>query len=316
MTHTATAGLGERKTGLPPRKRSKEMERMKIGLVGLGRMGDGLRQRLRRHGHEVVGFDHNPDVTDVSSLDEMVAALPSPRVVWVMVPAGEITEQVVRDVSALLGPADILIDGGNSNYRDSIRRAVAASEHDIRYLDIGTSGGVWGLENGFCLMVGGDADAFAAVRPVLADLAPPGGLAHVGGSGAGHFSKMVHNGIEYGMMQSIAEGFDLLQATDFEYDLEQLANLWNHSSVIRSWLIELAADAFSKDPTLGGLRAYVDDSGEGRWTVLEGVERGVDVSVLAQALFKRFASREENSFGLRVLAALRQEFGGHAVKTT
>ncbi len=289
--------------------------RVKIGIVGLGRMGDGIRRRLRNNGHEVVGYDRNPEVSDVGSLDEMVAALPSPRIVWLMVPAGEITEAAVRDVSALLTAPDILIDGGNSNYRDSIRRAETAAERGIRYLDVGTSGGIWGLEKGFCLMVGGTAEAFAEVEPALADLAPPDGLAHVGRSGAGHFSKMVHNGIEYGMMQAIAEGFDLLQATDFQYDLEQLANLWNHSSVIRSWLIELAADAFSKDPTLAGLRAYVDDSGEGRWTVAEGVERGVDVSVLAQSLFKRFSSREDNSFGLRVLAALRNEFGGHAVKT-
>jgi len=289
--------------------------RVKIGIVGLGRMGDGIRRRLRNNGHEVVGYDRNPEVSDVGSLDEMVAALPSPRIVWLMVPAGEITEAAVRDVSALLTAPDILIDGGNSNYRDSIRRAETAAERGIRYLDVGTSGGIWGLEKGFCLMVGGTAEAFAEVEPALADLAPPDGLAHVGRSGAGHFSKMVHNGIEYGMMQAIAEGFDLLQATDFQYDLEQLANLWNHSSVIRSWLIELAADAFSKDPTLAGLRAFVDDSGEGRWTVAEGVERGVDVSVLAQSLFKRFSSREDNSFGLRVLAALRNEFGGHAVKT-
>lgn len=287
---------------------------MKIGIVGLGRMGDGLRQRLRDQGHEVVGYDRNPAVSDVGSLEEMVASLPSPAVVWLMVPAGEVTEAAVLDVSALLSASDILIDGGNSNYRDSIRRAAEAADQRLRYLDVGTSGGIWGLENGFCLMVGGSADAFAVVEPLLSALAPEGGLAHVGRSGAGHFCKMVHNGIEYGMMQAIAEGFDLLQSTEFDYDLEQIANLWNHSSVVRSWLIELAADAFAKDPGLTGLQAYVDDSGEGRWTVLEGVERGVDVSVLAQALFKRFSSREDNSFGMRVLAALRNEFGGHPVK--
>jgi 6-phosphogluconate dehydrogenase len=250
----------------------------------------------------------------VPSIKDMVAALPSPKVVWLMVPAGDITDATVNETGALLHRGDVLIDGGNSYYKDSIRRAATLAERGVRYLDIGTSGGIWGLEKGFCLMAGGDRDAFSYVEPLLQALAPADGYAHVGPSGAGHFSKMVHNGIEYGMMQSFAEGFDLLHASGFEYDLAAVANLWNQGSVVRSWLLELAADAFEKDGDLEHLQGYVDDSGEGRWTVIEGVERGVDVAVLAQALFKRFTSRQDNPFSMRVLAALRNEFGGHAVR--
>jgi len=289
---------------------------MKIGMVGLGRMGEGLSGRLRNKGHEVVGYDTNPATTEVASLKELVAGLPSPKVVWLMVPSGDVTETTLNEVSELLGAGDIVIDGGNSYYKDSLRRGKKLGEHNIQFLDAGTSGGIWGLENGFCLMVGGPQDAFDHVEPIFKALAPEGGYAHVGPSGAGHFSKMVHNGIEYGMLQAIGEGFDLLQAaSEFDYDLKQLASLWNQGSVVRSWLLELAELAFEADPHLENLKGYVDDSGEGRWTVLEGVERGVNVGVLAQSLFARFTSREEDAFSMRVIAALRKEFGGHAVKS-
>ncbi len=287
---------------------------MKIGLVGLGRMGAGMAERLRRSGHEVVGYDRNPEVSEVGSLRELVDALASPRVIWVMVPAGDPTEATLQELAGLVSSGDILIDGGNSMYKDSVRRAKELAERDIKFLDIGTSGGIWGLEVGFCLMAGGPKDAFETVEPVLAALAPENGYAHVGPSGAGHFTKMVHNGIEYGMLQSYAEGFDLLQAYDAELDLHQLASLWNHGSVVRSWLLELAERAFEKDAKLEELRGYVDDSGEGRWTVLDAIERGVAADSIAHSLFRRFTSREEDSFSMRVIAALRNEFGGHEVK--
>jgi 6-phosphogluconate dehydrogenase len=288
---------------------------MKIGIVGLGRMGQGLAGRLRKAGHEVAGYDANPAVSEVSSLKELVSQLPAPRLVWVMVPSGDITEATIREVADLLEPGDTVIDGGNSYYKDSIRRGRELAQRQLEFLDAGTSGGVWGLENGFCLMVGGPQSAVARAEPIFQALAPSEGYAHVGPSGAGHFSKMVHNGIEYGMLQAYAEGFDLLQsATEFDIDLKQVASLWNHGSVVRSWLLELAELAFEKDQRLTHIKGYVDDSGEGRWTVLEGVERGVNVGVLAQSLFARFTSREEDSFSMRVIAALRNEFGGHAVK--
>lgn len=289
---------------------------MKIGMVGLGRMGAGLAGRLRAAGHEVIGYDRNPDISDVASIKAMVTQLPSPRVVWIMVPSGAITQDTIEAVATELAPGDIVIDGGNSYVKDTVRRGKELAKRGIRFLDVGTSGGIWGLENGFCLMAGGERDVFEHVEPALAALASEGGYGHVGACGAGHFSKMVHNGIEYGMLQAYAEGFDLLHcATEYDYDLHQLAALWNHSSVVRSWLLELAENAFESDPNLDKLKAYVDDSGEGRWTVLEAVERGVNVGVLAQALFARFTSREENAFSMRVIAALRNEFGGHAVRT-
>jgi 6-phosphogluconate dehydrogenase len=287
---------------------------MKIGLVGLGRMGAGMAERLRRNGHEVVGYDRNPEVSEVRSLEELVGALSPPRVVWVMVPAGEPTESTLKELAGLVSPGDILIDGGNSYYKDSIRRAKELGARGIKFLDIGTSGGIWGLEVGFCLMAGGPRDAFETVEPVLRTLAPDNGYAHVGPSGAGHFTKMVHNGIEYGMLQAYAEGFALLHASEFGLDLRQIAALWNQGSVVRSWLLELAERAFAKSPGLDSLRGYVDDSGEGRWTVLDAVERGVPAGAIAQSLFNRFASREEDSFAMRVIAALRNEFGGHPVK--
>jgi len=288
---------------------------VRIGLIGLGRMGDGIRARLRRGGHEVVGYDRNPDVTDVDSLQALVAALPAPRVVWVMVPAGDPTEQTIEELAGLLEAGDLVVDGGNSNYHDSIRRAASLAERGLRFVDAGTSGGIWGLEVGFCLMVGGDADAVAMVEPACLTLAPEGGYAHVGAVGAGHFTKMVHNGIEYGMLQAYAEGFELLHASKFAIDPHQVAALWNHGSVVRSWLLELAERAFEKDPGLDHLRGYVEDSGEGRWTVIEAIEHGVPAGVIAQSIFARFASRDDNAFGMRVIAALRNEFGGHAVQS-
>lgn len=288
---------------------------MKIGIIGLGRMGGNMRTRLRDGGHEVVGFDPNQAVSDVPSLDALVQSLPSPRVVWSMVPSGDVTDRTIAQLAGLLAPGDIVIDGGNSYFRDSIRHGEELAANGIRFLDIGTSGGVWGLKEGYCLMAGGPREAFDTVEPILATLAPADGYAYVGPSGAGHFSKMVHNGIEYGMLQAYAEGFELLHAADeFDYDLHQLASLWNHGGVVRSWLLELAEDAFENDPHLDKLEGYVDDSGEGRWTVLEAINRGVPVTALAHSLFARFTSRQENSFGMRVIAALRNEFGGHAVK--
>ena len=289
---------------------------MKIGMVGLGRMGQGLSDRLRKKGHEVVGYDRNPKATGAASLEEMVAALESPRVVWLMVPSGDATEATLGDVARLLGPGDIVIDGGNSNYKDSMRRGSDLATRQLQFLDAGTSGGIWGLENGFCLMVGGPKPAFDHAESLFRALAPEGGYAYVGPSGAGHFSKMVHNGIEYGMLEAYAEGFDLLQsAKEFDYDLRRIASLWSQGSVVRSWLLELAERAFERDPHLEQLKGYVDDSGEGRWTVIEGVERGVNVGVLAQSLFARFTSREPDAFSMRVIAALRNEFGGHPVKS-
>jgi len=288
---------------------------MKLGIIGLGRMGGNMRTRLQKGGHEAVGYDPNQQVSDFPTLDAMVAALPSPKIVWSMVPSGAVTDTTIDQLAGILGRDDIVIDGGNSYFRDSIRHGEQLSAHGIHFLDIGTSGGVWGLEEGYCLMAGGPRAAFDHVEPILATLAPKDGYAYVGPSGAGHFSKMVHNGIEYGMLQAYAEGFELLHAADeFQYDLHQLAALWNQGSVVRSWLLELAEDAFDKDPTLDKLEGYVDDSGEGRWTVLEAVQRGVPATVLAHSLFARFTSRQDNSFGMRVIAALRNEFGGHPVK--
>jgi 6-phosphogluconate dehydrogenase len=287
---------------------------MKIGIVGLGRMGAGISDRLRANGHETAGYDRDPGVSQVASLGELVDALPSPRVVWVMVPSGEPTEATIAELRGLLTDGDIIIDGGNSYYKDSVRRARELSLGGIRFLDVGTSGGIWGLTNGFCLMAGGPRDAFEHVEPVLKALAPEGGYAHVGPSGAGHFVKMVHNGIEYGMLQAYAEGFDLLAASGYDIDPKQVSTLWNNGSVVRSWLLELAERAFEDDPKLDSLRPYVDDSGEGRWTVIEAVERGVPAGVITEAIYRRFESRDDNSFAMRFIAALRNQFGGHAVK--
>ncbi len=296
---------------------------MQIAMVGLGKMGGNMVRRLLRGGHEVVGWDRDPAVverlaaegmTGASSLADAVAKLDTPRAVWVMVPAGAPTESTIVELSGLLSANDILIDGGNSNYADSVRRSKQLAERGIRFLDVGTSGGVWGLEVGYCLMVGGDKSAYDHVLPVLTTLAPKEGLGYFGAAGAGHYVKMVHNGVEYAMMQAYAEGFELLKECEYAFDLRQVTRVWNHGSVVRSWLLELAERAFTKDPELAELKAWVDDSGEGRWTVDEGVRLGVSVPTIALSLFARFASRKDNAFGLRVLAALRNEFGGHAVK--
>ncbi|MDA1002968.1 MAG: decarboxylating 6-phosphogluconate dehydrogenase [Chloroflexi bacterium] len=285
-----------------------------IGIVGLGRMGSGIRDRLRLHGHVVLGYDRDPALADVPTLEALVAALPAPRVVWVMVPAGEATEETLSALGALLAAGDTLIEGGNSRYTDSIRRGQAYADLGIDFVDAGVSGGIWGLREGFCIMAGGAEGAIARVAPVFASLTSDGGWAHVGPSGAGHYTKMIHNGIEYGMLQAFAEGFELLHAYDAPIDLRQVAALWNHGSVVRSWLLELAERAFERDPELASLRGYVEDSGEGRWTVIDAIERGVPAGVIAQSIFARFASRDDNAYSMRVIAALRNEFGGHATR--
>jgi 6-phosphogluconate dehydrogenase len=297
---------------------------MQIGFVGLGKMGGNMARRLvERGGHEVVGWDLGAEAVaelaacgaqGAPSLEALVAALPAPRVIWVMVPAGAPVDATLERLAALGTPGDVFVDGGNSHYKDTARRAASLAERGFSLVDAGTSGGVWGRERGYCLMVGGAAEAFARLEPALATLAPPRGYAHVGPSGAGHFCKMVHNGIEYGLMQAYAEGFALLEAGPFEYRLEGVAALWNQGSVVRSWLLELTQAALEEDPRLERVQAWVDDTGEGRWTVDAAVEHAVPAPVIASALFARFRSRQPESFADRVLATLRRQFGGHATK--
>jgi 6-phosphogluconate dehydrogenase len=296
---------------------------MQIAIVGLGRMGGNMVRRLLGGGHQVVAYDRDAAAVETlakegaigaSSLADVVAKLTGTKAVWVMVPSGKPTEDTIKELAKLLSPNDIVIDGGNSNFHDSVRHAAELAAKKLRFLDAGTSGGIWGLEVGYCLMVGGDKSAYDQVLPALTTLAPKDGLGYFGKAGAGHFCKMVHNGIEYAMMQSYAEGFELMKASEFGYDLKQVTKVWNRGSVVRSWLLELAELAFDKDPELSTLKAWVDDSGEGRWTVNEAVAHAVAVPTIAAALFARFVSRQENSFSMRVLSALRNEFGGHAVK--
>jgi 6-phosphogluconate dehydrogenase len=282
-------------------------------MVGLGRMGSGMTERLRQAGHEIQTYDPNVEST-AASLEELVAQLEAPRHVWLMIPAGEITEQAFQELLGLLDAGDAIVDGGNSNFRDSQRRATGAGERGIHFVDVGVSGGIWGLEEGFALMVGGDPEPIGRLTPIFEALAPRGGFAHVGPSGAGHFVKMVHNGVEYGLMQAYAEGFDLMRASEFELDLGAIAELWRHGSVVRSWLLDLLARAFHDDPRLESIRGYVEDSGEGRWTVEQAIESAVPLHVITAALYARFASREEESFSAKVNAALRNQFGGHAVR--
>lgn len=298
---------------------------MKLGFFGLGRMGANMVERLVRGGHTVIASNRSEGpireaaekgAIPARDIQAVVAQLAAPRVVWLMVPSGQVTEDKIRETAALLAPGDIIVDGGNSNFRDSMRRGAELKSRGIRFLDCGTSGGIWGLQVGYCMMAGGDPEAFQVIEPALKTLAPKNGYLLAGPVGAGHFTKMVHNGVEYGMMQAYAEGFELLQASEFKPDLHAVAHLWNQGSVVRSWLLELAEAAFAKDPGLETLQAHVDDSGEGRWTVLEAVNSGVPMPVIAGSLFARFASRDPNGFGLRVLAALRREFGGHPVKVT
>ncbi len=297
---------------------------MRIAMVGLGKMGLNMTRRLLRGGHEVVAADRSRKAVKeaaregalpAASVADAVTKLSPPRVVWLMVPAGPPVDENVEILAGALEAGDIVVDGGNSLFKEAPRRANRLSGNGIRFLDAGTSGGIWGLSEGYCLMVGGDQKAFRAVTPVLATLAPPGGYAYMGPHGAGHFVKMVHNGIEYGMMQSYAEGFELLSSAPFPLDLRAIAALWNQGSVVRSWLLELAGRALEKDPELAGLSPYVSDSGEGRWTVEQSIEAGVPLPSIALSLYMRFFSRQDNSFAMRMLAALRNEFGGHAVKT-
>jgi 6-phosphogluconate dehydrogenase len=288
---------------------------MRLGMIGLGRMGWGMTGRLRGKGHEVVGFDFSPDRRDVASLSDLVAALEPPRAVWVMVPAGDPTEATVVQLAQLLEPGDLVVDGGNSNYRDSIRRGQLLAEKGVFFIDAGVSGGIWGLKEGFCLMVGGQAEKVTTMQPIFDGLAPEGGFVHCGPVGSGHFTKMVHNGIEYGMMQAYAEGFELLEASELGIDTTAVVDAWGHGSVIRSWLLELLAVGLTEDPDLERIRGYVDDSGEGRWTVAEAVRLGVPANVLSASLFARFTSRQDDSPAMKVLALLRQGFGGHPIKS-
>ncbi len=295
---------------------------MDVGMIGLGRMGGNMTLRLLPS-HHVVVFDSNATVVQsystkgaigATSLVELAQKLDPPRAIWMMVPAGEPVEQTIAALRPVLSQGDILIDGGNSNFRDSMRRAKALQPAGITFVDVGVSGGVWGLTEGYCLMVGGERAAFGRIGPLLQTLAAPKGYAYMGASGAGHFVKMMHNAIEYGLMQAYAEGFDLLHESEFELDLQQVANVWLHGSVVRSWLLELMERAFASDPGLDTIQGYVDDSGEGRWTVHEAVDHAVPTPTIALSLFARFRSRRTDSFADRVLAALRHEFGGHAVK--
>ncbi|TMC49400.1 MAG: decarboxylating 6-phosphogluconate dehydrogenase [Chloroflexi bacterium] len=298
---------------------------MQLGFVGLGRMGGNMVHRLRRDSDTaVVAFDPDPQARNaveqfgavaVSSLDELVGRLDRPRAVWLMVPAGKVTEDTISRLLELLGGGDIIVDGGNSNYRDTMADAERCRARGVHLVDAGTSGGIWGLEVGYCIMAGGDQTAIDHLRPVFDTLAPPDGFLHVGPTGAGHFVKMVHNGIEYAMLQAYAEGFDILHAkSEFELDLHGIAHLWNQGSVVRSWLLELAEAAFQRDPGLDRLRGWVDDSGEGRWTVQEAIDLRIPAPTIALSLFTRFDSRRDDSFANKVIAALRNEFGGHAVK--
>jgi 6-phosphogluconate dehydrogenase len=288
---------------------------MQLGMVGLGRMGANMAERLRRGGHEVIGYDRDPKISQVASLAELVSKLAAPRTLWVMVPSGDPTEQTIKELSGLLDTGDLIVDGGNSNFHDSMRRGSELVCRGLLFVDAGTSGGIWGLQIGYCLMVGGSDEAFARVEPALKTLAPQDGYAHVGPIGAGHFVKMVHNGIEYGMLEAYGEGFEILESSQFELDFNKIAHLWNQGSVIRSWLLELAESAFAKDPRLSALRGYVDDSGEGRWTVFEAINESVPAPAIAASLFARFVSRQDDSFAMKFIAALRNEFGGHAVKS-
>jgi 6-phosphogluconate dehydrogenase len=291
---------------------------MEIGLVGLGKMGGNMRTRLRNAGHEVVGFDRNPDVADVSSLEDMVAKLPSPKVVWVMVPAGGPTDDTITALGDLLGEGDLVIDGGNSRWTDDLRHHEMLSEKGIGFVDCGVSGGVWGLENGYALMSGGDEEHVKLAQPIFDALKPEGdfGWVHAGSVGAGHFSKMVHNGIEYAVMQAYAEGWELLEAVDMVDNVTEVFRSWREGTVIRSWLLDLLVAALDAQPNLEGIRGYADDSGEGRWTVEAGIEHAVATPAITAALYARFVSRQDDSPAMKAVAAMRNQFGGHALHTS
>jgi 6-phosphogluconate dehydrogenase len=297
---------------------------MKLGMIGLGKMGGNMTERLMKGGHEVVVFDRSPEAIEryvalgsqgASDAADMVAKLESPRVVWIMVPAGKPVDDTIAALLPGMVKGDVIIDGGNSNFHDTIRRAAALREEGIEFVDSGTSGGIWGLANGYCLMIGASDDAFALCEPIFRTLAPPGGYAHMGPGGAGHYVKMIHNGVEYGMLQAYAEGYEILHASrDFDLDLKKIASVWNHGSVVRSWINELAEAAFEKDTDLTALKGFVADSGEGRWTVQEAVDLDVPAPVITLSLLMRLRSRQDDSFSAKVIAALRNEFGGHAVQ--
>ncbi|ALN93256.1 phosphogluconate dehydrogenase (NAD(+)-dependent, decarboxylating) [Lysobacter gummosus] len=299
---------------------------MELGMVGLGRMGANMAERLVRGGHKVSGYDPGPaareqaaarGVGTLASLAELVAALPAPRALWLMVPAGKVVDATIAELLPLLAPGDTIIDGGNSNYKDTMRRAAELAEHGLHYVDSGTSGGVWGLKEGYSLMIGGEEAAVERLRPIFETLAPAAdrGWGRVGPSGAGHFTKMVHNGIEYGLMQAYAEGFAIMgHKADFGLDLHQIAEIWRHGSVVRSWLLDLSSDALGKNPSLDGIAAYVEDSGEGRWTVAEAIDLNVSAPVITASLLERLRSRDKDSFADKLLAAMRNEFGGHAIR--
>ncbi|GAC1533956.1 MAG: decarboxylating 6-phosphogluconate dehydrogenase [Candidatus Velthaea sp.] len=302
---------------------------MQLGMIGLGRMGANMTTRLMRGAdgatkHDVVVYDRSADAVAVSvaegatgatDLKDLVAKLRAPRTVWIMVPSGPPTESTVDELLRLLSPGDAIIDGGNSNFRESQARHKKCKEKSVAFIDAGTSGGVWGLANGYCLMVGGEQSDVKRVESIFTTLAPKDGYAYVGPSGAGHFSKMVHNGIEYGMLAAYGEGFEILEKSEFKYDLHQLAELWLHGSVVRSWLLELAELAFKGDPELSKIKGFVEDSGEGRWTVQAAIDENVPAPVITMSLLSRFVSRQDESFSAKVIAALRNQFGGHAVKS-
>ena len=295
---------------------------MKLSFVGLGRMGGNMVRRLLEGGHEIVAWARSEEsvreaaargAVAANSLEDVAARLESPRIVWLMIPAGDPVEKSVATLHTLLSPGDVIVDGGNSRFSDSSRRAAELEKDGIGFLDAGTSGGIWGFENGYCLMVGGRSDHFRKVEPAFKTLAPPDGYAHVGAPGSGHFVKMVHNAVEYAMLQGYGEGFEMLQASGYDLDLLQISKLWTHASVVRSWLLDLLVRALEADPRLAAIKGYVEDSGEGRWTLHEAIERAVPTPALASALFARFSSRQPESFSAKVIAALRAQFGGHAV---
>jgi len=297
---------------------------MKLGMIGLGRMGGNMTERLVAGGHQVVAHARSAEsvaeaqrkgAIGAHSLEEVVRKLDAPRVVWLMIPVGKPVEETIQTLRPMLSGGDVIVDGGNSRFSDSARRARDLSEAGLGFLDAGTSGGVWGLKEGYCLMVGGEEKFFRVVEPAFATLAPKEGYAHVGPSGAGHYAKMIHNAIEYAMLQAYGEGFEMLNVSGFDLDLSRIAELWTHGAVVRSWLLDLLVLALKEDPKLASIKGYVEDSGMGRWTLQEAIERAVPAPALADSLFARFASRQPESFSAKVIAALRNQFGGHAVKT-
>ena len=297
---------------------------MRLAMIGLGRMGGNMSERLMKGGHEMIVFDRSPEAiakyaamgaASSTGAADAASKMKSPRIVWIMVPAGKPVDETIAALAGVLGKGDVIIDGGNSNFHDSMRRAAELKPKGIEFIDCGTSGGIWGLANGYCLMIGASDAAFKLCEPIFKTLAPENGYAHVGPPGSGHYVKMIHNGVEYGMLQAYAEGYEILHASrDFKLDLHQIASVWNHGSVVRSWINELAEEAFKRDANLDALKGYVEDSGEGRWTVQEAIDLDVPAPVITLSLLARLASRQPDSFSAKVIAALRNEFGGHAVK--